>query len=208
MLITYLFTQPEIFIVWLICMLIGVSVHEFSHALAGYWEGDDTAQREGRLTFNPLKHIDWIGLLLLVIVGFGWGKPVPFNPHNLKHKKFGPALVSIAGPISNFILVILAGITLTLIANFSNLDTNNLLVIFLLSLMQINMILMLFNLLPVPPLDGSKILYVFLPYSMRHVVVFLETWGTWILFALLIFGSSFLSYVFNFFYTLVLNFFI
>ncbi|MFA6028200.1 MAG: site-2 protease family protein [Patescibacteria group bacterium] len=205
MLISLLFTQPEVFFVWVLCVIIAISVHEFSHAMAGYLEGDDTAKLSGRLTFNPLAHIDWVGLILLIVVGFGWGKPVPFNPYNLKHKRFGPAIVALAGPCSNFILLVLVGLVLKLVILFSNLSPDNLLITFLVSLIQINLILMLFNLLPIPPLDGSKVLYTFLPYKYRNVIIFLETYGTWILLIFIFFGSSIFSWIFDFFYSLVLK---
>ena len=87
--------------------VIGLTVHEFSHAFMAYKLGDDTAQRDGRLTLNPLKHIDWMGFFLIVIAGFGWAKPVVFNPDNLKHKHRDEILISLAGPFSNFIVAIL-----------------------------------------------------------------------------------------------------
>jgi Zn-dependent protease len=199
-----LFTHPEIFVIWILCVVISLTIHEFGHALAGYWEGDSTAQEMGRLTINPLAHIDWIGFLLLIFVGFGWGKPVPFNPYNLKHKRWGPALVSIAGPLSNLIVLIIAGVVLKLLAVYSNLSAENLLVIFLLYLMQINLVLMIFNLIPIPPLDGSKILYSFFSMKHKNIIIFLETRGFWILLILLLFGGSLLGSIFNFFFNLVL----
>ncbi|MFH0818922.1 MAG: site-2 protease family protein [Patescibacteria group bacterium] len=184
--------------------MISISLHEFAHAYASYLEGDDTAQAMGRLTFNPLAHIDWMGLMLLMIIGFGWGKPVPFNQYNLKHKRFGPAIVSLAGPFSNLLMVIAVGLALKLIIMFGHLSGDNLLIVFLLSLIQINLILMIFNLIPIPPLDGSKVLYSFLSYQQRYIIIFLETYGIWILLAFMIFGSSIFEFVFNFFYNLVL----
>ena len=204
MLISLLFTQPQVFLVWVLCVLIAISVHEFAHAYAGYLEGDDTARVAGRLTFNPLAHIDWIGLILLILIGFGWGKPVPFNPFKLKHKRFGPALVAIAGPLSNLMMVILVGVVLKLVISFTSINPENLLITFLVSLIQINLILMLFNLIPIPPLDGSKILYSFLPYKYLKIKVFLDAYGMWLLLGLIFIGGDLLSILFNFFYNLVL----
>lgn len=203
--INLLFSHPQIFFVWIICVVISLTIHEFSHGLAAHLEGDSTAQQMGRLTVNPLAHIDWIGFFMLVFIGFGWGKPVPFNPYNLKHKRWGPAFVSLAGPCSNLIMLILSGIVLKLLVLYSNFSSDNLLIIFLLYLMQISLILMLFNLIPIPPLDGSKILYAFLSMKHRNIIMFLETRGIWILLIFLLFGGSLLSQVFTFFFNLILN---
>ena len=95
--ISTLFSDPITFILWLVAIVTALTVHEFSHALAGKLQGDPTAELEGRLNLNPLSHIDWLGLVMLVFVGFGWAKPTPFNPYNLKLKKWGSAIVALAG---------------------------------------------------------------------------------------------------------------
>jgi len=159
MILSLLFEQPILFIVWIAAIIIAITIHEFSHALAGTWQGDMTAKNEGRLTLNPLSHLSGIGFLMLLFIGFGWGKPVPFNPYNLKNKRWGPALISIAGPFSNLILAIFAGGILKSIIHFDLLQPGNLLIEFLNLLVLINIILMVFNLIPIPPLDGSKILF-------------------------------------------------
>ena len=107
MILGLLFSQPVLFIAWIAAILVALSVHEFSHALAGTVLGDNTAKNMGRLTLNPLAHLDMIGTLMLLIVGFGWGKPVPFNPFNLKYPKWGPAIVALAGPFANLICVVI-----------------------------------------------------------------------------------------------------
>lgn len=194
---------------WLVTILLAIGIHEFSHALAGYVQGDDTAQREGRLTLNPIAHVDWLGLALLLFIGFGWGKPTPFNPYNLKYKKWGSALVSIAGPISNVIMVFLALITYKLVGftNLSWANSTNLLEVFLLFMVQLNLVLFVFNLIPIPPLDGSKILYTFLGPQRQTLITMLETNGPWFLLALIIFGQGILDRIISFFFVLFYNMF-
>ncbi len=163
----------------------------------------------GRLSLNPLVHLDFVGTLMLIFVGFGWGKPVPFNPYNLRLKRFGPALVSLAGPVSNVIMAVIFGLALNLLTRFSSLPAENGLVQLLFALVVINVILAVFNILPIPPLDGSKILYAFLPDSMMSFKVAFERIGPFILIALVflagfIFDSLF-GYVINFVVGLVLG---
>lgn len=156
MLLSQLFSDPFLVLITILAFLCALSVHEASHALAAYLLGDKTAQREQRLTLNPLAHIDWTGFVMLVFLGFGWGKPVPFNPYNLRYQRIGPALVAAAGPVSNALLALLSVGLLALVT--PTLGMTNGLVMFLVSLAFMNLILGLFNLLPIPPLDGSKAL--------------------------------------------------
>ena len=142
--------------------MVALSVHEFSHAYAAYRLGDNTPKAMGRLTLNPLAHIDWLGLLMLILIGFGWGNPVGFNPHNLKYKKWGSALVAMAGPAANLSGIIVFGLFLKLLAAITGLTVSNLLIQFLNLLIIINAILLVFNLIPIPPLDGSKLLFAIL----------------------------------------------
>ncbi len=151
-----LLSEPLVFAAWLLAFLFALSIHEFSHALVGTWLGDSTAQRLGRLTVNPAAHVDPLGLLMVALIGFGWGKPVPFNPYNLKWQRWGPVAIAFAGPISNLIMAVIFTVLFALIA--PRLGLSNLLVIFLMVSAQINIALMAFNLLPIPPLDGSKLL--------------------------------------------------
>jgi Zn-dependent protease len=164
MILQQLFSEPALFIAWLVAIIIALSVHEFSHALAGYKLGDETAKNYGRLTLNPMAHLSGVGLFMLLIAGFGWGKPVPFNPLNLKNRRFGPALIALAGPISNLAMAIFGSLILKilLVLNVFLAPEKNLLIIFLAVFILINLMLLVFNLLPIPPLDGSKILYSFL----------------------------------------------
>lgn len=148
------------FVVVVLAFLLSLSVHEASHALAGALLGDPTAKRANRLTLNPLSHIDVFGFITLLTIGFGWGKPVPFNPYNLKYPRWGPTLVALAGPLSNLCLGILFSLLLAVLA--PRFSPTNLLVNFLAFAAVLNFGLMLFNLIPVAPLDGSKPLLAFL----------------------------------------------
>jgi len=154
--------NPLYFLAWISAILVALSVHEFSHAYAAYRLGDNTPKAMGRLTLNPLAHIDWLGLLMLILIGFGWGNPVGFNPHNLKYKKWGSALVAMAGPAANLSGIIVFGLFLKLLAAITGLTVSNLLIQFLNLLIIINAILLVFNLIPIPPLDGSKLLFAIL----------------------------------------------
>jgi len=198
-------SDPILFFVAILGILLSISIHEFAHAYAAYLEGDNTAQQSGRLTFNPLAHIDFLGLALLVIAGFGWGKPVPINPHNLKHKRWGSALVSLAGPLSNLLLIIASGIILRVLLTITSISPDNLLISFLIIMIQINLVLMVFNLIPIPPLDGSKIFYSFLSYKRRNIAIFLETYSLWLLLGLIIFINLIVPNLFSYLANIVLK---
>lgn len=189
--------KPIFIIAWVLAVLLSIGWHEFAHALAGYWQGDDTAQRAGRLTANPFAHIDWLGLGLLLLVGFGWGKPTPFNPYNLKFRRWGSALVAMAGPASNLLMVVIA-LVLYRVLGFTALswvETNNLLEAFILFMAELNLVLCVFNLIPIPPLDGSKVLYTFLGPRHQGLIQTLETQGPWLLLILVFFGQGILSWL-------------
>ena len=197
-----LFQQPLVFIAWLVAILIAFSAHEFSHALVGTWLGDMTAKRMGRLTLNPLAHVDPFGFLSLVIVGFGWGKPVPFNPYNLRNQKWGPVAIALAGPAMNLLLATIFGLTFRLVA--PHLSDSNLLVQFLLLSIFLNLGLLLFNLIPLPPLDGSKVLIALLHRpSTDHIRVFLEIRGPALLFMLIILDLMLNIHIFSGLFRLV-----
>ena len=184
-------------IVVAIMLLVGLPVHEFSHALAAYRLGDGTAKLFGRLTLNPIAHFDPVGGTLLALTfigsaaaggafGFGWAKPTPVNPMNLQGGRRGEALVAAAGPLSNLLLAAVAAIPLRFLIASPELTGPVLLLAEVLSLfVQINLVLMIFNLIPIPPLDGSKVLFAFLDrrteYQIRPI---LEQYGFFILMAL------------------------
>ena len=159
MFLNLLKTSPLVALAWLFAILLSLTVHEFSHALVGRLRGDRTAEREGRLTLNPLAHIDLYGFIPLLLLGFGWAKPVPFNPYNLKNPKWDSVLIALAGPFSNLLVAVVAGLSLrVLFAAGAGMDSL-LLVIFLVLLVILNLSLMLFNIIPVHPLDGSKLFF-------------------------------------------------
>jgi Zn-dependent protease len=166
---------PAFIISNLLIMLIALPVHEFAHAVTANAFGDDTPRLNGRLTINPLAHLDLIGTLMFILVGFGWAKPVPVDPYTLRRRSPAALMwVSLAGPMSNFLLALLAAIPLRLnLVQFS--PTTGLLpspYIFLISFIWSNLALMLFNLIPLAPLDGEKIADYFAPPPMAR---FLES---------------------------------
>jgi Zn-dependent protease len=174
--------------------VIGLTVHEFSHAYAAYLLGDNTAKDLGRVTLNPLKHIDWMGFFLIVIAGFGWAKPVTFNPDNLKNKHRDEILISIAGPFSNFILALIFFIIARglYLSEFFNSTQIGLWIINLIIIWGvINIALFIFNLIPLPPLDGSHVYLTFLKDSNPNLMMNLYKYGTVVLFAIII-GESWL----------------
>jgi len=162
-----------------ILFLTSMPIHEWAHAWAAYQLGDDTAARRGRLTINPLAHLDPIGTVSLAIFGFGWGKPVPVNPYRLRgERRKSHALVSVAGPLSNLVLSMLAAIPfrlgwLSLFGSSSGISLQGVLVQFI----SINLALMVFNLIPFPPLDGSRVLAWLLPRQWANKLEDLERFG-------------------------------
>lgn len=186
-----LFSNPLIFVLSVISLLLAISIHEFSHAYVADILGDPTPRLQGRLKLNPFVHIDLTGILFLLFFGFGWGKPVEFDPYNLKNPRKDAALISIAGPTSNFILAILLSILLKL-SIFLQLNILTIIGYYLfVPMIQLNLILGVFNLLPIHPLDGFKIVGGILPEEKAHEWYSLQKYG-WIFLILLIvpFGRS------------------
>jgi Zn-dependent protease len=216
MLISLLFQEPLIFLPIVLALLIALTFHEFFHALVAEWQGDNTAKYAGRLTLNPLAHLDFLGTILLLTIGFGWGKPVPVNYYNLKDQKWGPALVSLAGPFANLLSVIIFGSIFKIIAPaglnpadpFQVINSSgNLLLIFLSFLVVYNLVLMIFNLIPIPPLDGSKVLFAILPPKYEHWQIYLERNGPMILLILIIMDSFLNIGIISLFFEAIINLF-
>lgn len=152
--------------------LICLTVHELSHGLAAYRLGDPTAKLNGRLTLNPLSHVDWIGLFLLLAVGVGWAKPVPVDPRNFREPRKGMAITALAGPLSNFLLALLSLALGSLVLHLGLTSRPAAYVLlFLCQLAVLNVGLGLFNLIPIPPLDGSRVVEMFLPEAAYRWVM-------------------------------------
>ncbi|MBU4422031.1 site-2 protease family protein [Candidatus Parcubacteria bacterium] len=205
--ISLLSDNPLFFLAWVGAILIALSTHEFAHAYASYRLGDNTAKDMGRLTLNPLAHIDWLGFFMLLLVGFGWGKPVMTNPYNLKYKKWGMAVVALAGPLANLINIIFFGVILKLIGAYLILSPDNLLIQFINLLIIINTILMIFNLFPIPPLDGSKLLFTLLDKpKYEELKARLSTQGPLILIGLILLDNIFGIGIFSAIFSGIINF--
>ena len=180
----------------LIILVLGVPIHEWAHAWSAYLLGDDTASLRGRLTLNPLAHFDPIGGVLLLLSGFGWGKPVPVNPYRLRvNPRIGMAITSFAGPLSNFILAMILAIPLRL----HWLDWHGWGARFLFTAIYINLGLMLFNLIPIFPLDGEKVLVGVLPPRLGDRLLQMRNIGVpllgFFLFVLPMLGVDVISFV-------------
>lgn len=183
MLISLLFSDPIFFFAIFIALVISITVHEFSHVLTARLLGDRTGELAGRLNLNPFAHLDPWGTVAILLIGFGWGKPAPFNPYNLKARRFGPALVALGGPFSNFLLIIIFGLLLKFL--FPILGVDSYLTVFLSILVTFNGVLMIFNLIPLPPLDGSHILAGILGDRFKGISDFLNRYGPQILLGLI-----------------------
>lgn len=168
------------FFIWAGALLIAVTIHEFAHAFTADKLGDPTPGMQGRISLNPLRHLDPIGTLMLLFFRFGWGKPVQFDPFNLRHPKRDSALIALAGPASNLILA-------TILSLLINLSPNSLLAVLSVPLILMNINLAIFNLLPVPPLDGAKVLYGILPMEWAEEYNhFMKDYGMFLLILLII----------------------
>lgn len=183
----------------LVVILISMTLHEAMHGFVAYWLGDDTAKAQGRLTLNPVKHIDpFLTILLpvmLAIVGapiFGGAKPVPFNPNQLRYDEWGAALVAIAGPLTNFIIAFVAfGIaTLSGVNVIEGLSSTDLWPRFISMAVVVNLGFFVFNMIPIPPLDGSRVLYALAPDFVRRGMEAIEQFGIIFVFAIVLLASS------------------
>ena len=180
----------------LVSVFLCLTVHETCHGLAALALGDPTAKRARRLSLNPLRHIDWFGLLMMITVGFGWAKPVPVDPRYFRRPKQGMALTALAGPVSNFLLALVLLFAGRLVYDYAPYSAaNQQLLTFLLTTAILSLGLGLFNLIPIPPLDGSKVLAMFLPNSAYGQLMRYERYGILVLLALswLGLGGNFLG---------------
>lgn len=178
-------------VVIIVSILISLVIHEFMHAYAGYKLGDSTAKSEGRLSLNPLNHIDpmmTIALPIVTILLFGApilaAKPVPFDPRNVKYDEFGAAIIAAAGPLSNLALAIVAALVVNAIG-LAHPGIGSVLSVFI----ALNVALFVFNLLPIPPLDGSRVLYAFAPEPVQRFMQQIEPIGLFIIFGLVLAGG-------------------
>lgn len=180
--------QGTSIVLLLVSLVVAISIHEAMHAFVAHWLGDPTAADEGRITLNPLAHIDLFTtvLLPLVLITFGLppilaAKPVPFNPDRVKFDEFGAALVGLAGPLTNLGLAVLSAVLLNVVDPLYGTITRDFLLVF----MQINIGLFVFNMLPIPPLDGSRVLYAFAPEPLQRVMMQIEQLGLFAILAIL-----------------------
>lgn len=175
--------DPIGFVAWIIALVLGITVHEFMHAYAAHRLGDDTARLLGRLSLNPMAHLDPFGSLLLVLAGFGYGKPVPFNESRLR-STLGVTFVALAGPLANLVLAALCAIPLRFGAE--SLVGGGVYEEVLLAIVQLNCVLAIFNLIPIPPLDGANVVYGLLPPRQQYSWRTYQQYGPFLLLFILI----------------------
>jgi Zn-dependent protease len=182
--------DPIGFVAWIIALVLGITVHEFMHAYAAHRLGDDTARLLGRLSLNPMAHFDPFGTLLLVLAGFGYGKPVPFNESRLR-STLGVAVVAIAGPVANLALAALCAIPLRFAGD--SLVGGGVYEQILVAIVQLNCILAIFNLVPIPPLDGANVVYGLLSPQQRYSWRTYQQYGPFLLLFILLLAPGVLS---------------
>lgn len=176
-----LFSNPLLFLVWAVGLILAISVHEYAHARAADTLGDPTPRSQGRLTLNPRSHLDPLGTLALLFLGFGWGRPVMFDPYNLRNPRRDSALIAIAGPVSNILFALVLSVIMRFLPDLSLWES----VVGILIMM--NVTLAIFNLVPVFPLDGEKILGGLLPADLyQEYSVIMRQYGTIILILMLL----------------------
>jgi len=176
-------SDPSLAVAFLLGLVIGITVHEASHAASAYLLGDDTAYRDGRVTLNPVSHLDLLGSMMLLLAGFGWGRPTPVVPSKLRGGVFGPVAVALAGPVSNLLIVAVCA-ALYLLPPFQ--DGGGYLFILVVMVAFTNALLFVFNLIPIPPLDGSKVIFPFLPRALDGFVDFMNQYGPMILLGIIL----------------------
>jgi len=194
----------------IVILIFSVVIHEISHGFMALFWGDKTALYEGRLTLNPIKHLDWFGSIVLPLILFvthagfliGWAKPVPYNPYNLRNRQVAEPLISFAGPASNILVALLFGLLIRSLIYFG-FASSPLITIFSF-VVFINLALAVFNLLPIPPLDGSKILFAFLPLNIKYKVFDLsEKYGLFLILILIFFLPNFIFPIISWAFSLI-----
>ena len=199
-------------IFYIAILIMSIVIHEVSHGFMAEYFGDNTARNAGRLTLNPIKHLDLFGSILLPAVLvlshspflFGWAKPVPYNPNNLRDRKWGTIWVAAAGILANFLIAIVFGIIIRLTSNFASGLTLSANFYFITSaIVIVNLALAIFNLVPIPPLDGSKILFSFLPESAFSFIITYERYALILLLVFIVFFSNYLYPILAFLFHLI-----
>ena len=200
------------YIFLILVLILSVVIHEVSHGAMANHLGDPTAKYAGRLTLNPIRHLDPIGSVILPIflvimarltgggIIFGWAKPVPINPYNFRDQKYGSAKVALAGPASNFAIALVFGTALRFLPHLSLISGISLIFSYI---VYINILLAVFNLLPIPPLDGSHILFTFLPAGAENLKIFLQQYGLFILLFIIFFLFRWIIPIINWIFTLI-----
>jgi Zn-dependent protease len=191
--------DPLTFVLLAVTLVWAIALHEYAHAFMADLQGDRMPRAMGRLTLNPARHLDPLGTVAIVLVGFGWGKPVEFRPQALSSQRFGAALVALAGPFMNLLLAFAGVVAIRVVLELGLRGGEGVIGRVLLGdffspgflelFATINVLLAVFNLIPLPPLDGSRLLTIFLPPSKRHVLFFLDRYGFLILLALVFLGG-------------------
>jgi len=198
----------------IIILIFSIVIHELAHGAMANYLGDPTAKYAGRLTLNPLKHLDPIGSVIVPVflvlmtqltgggIIFGWAKPVPINPFNFRDQKYGGAKTAVAGPAANLAIALIFGLSLRFLPDLINFPSLFLMFSYI---VYINILLAVFNLLPIPPLDGSHILFTFLPESMQGLRMFLSQYGLFVLLFILFFFFRWLLLIINLIFTLIVG---
>lgn len=186
-LLSLLGDDPVAFFLLAAALVGAIGLHEYAHALAADLQGDRLPRAMGRLTPNPVKHLDPLGTICILLVGFGWGKPVEFRPAALSSQRFGAAMVALAGPAMNLVLALIGAFGYV---GFRNIDPSSPFTTFFSFFTGLNVLLAVFNLVPLPPLDGSRLLTIFLPRDKQRVIFFLDKYGFLILLGLVFFGGT------------------